>query len=501
MRNKKLAWNTISGLLYQVTTVICGFILPRAILNCYGSDVNGLVNSVAQFLQMIAFLELGVGSVIQSALYKPLADRDMAKISEVLASGNSFFKKLGGILVIYVAVLVFVFPVLVDDSFGFAFDATLILAMSISYFARYYFGLLDVLLLDADQKVYIINVIDTVALIINTALCYWLVYSGFSIQAVKLATAGIFLISPVLVRIYIQHNYQIDRKCKYTKDPVEQKWNGIAQHVAAIVLDSTDVVVLSIFSTMSAVSIYSVYLMVVSGIKNLILSGLGGIGSLFGELWAKEEGEALNKYFSFTEWITHAVAMFIWCCTYKLIVPFALVYTENVIDVNYNVPEFAALICIAYMLYCLRLPFNEMILAAGHYKNTQGIFIMAAAINLVFSVLAVNRWGLIGVAIGTIAAMLYQMLHMGYYVIKHLKVHSFVESAKQYAFDIITILLILLATSVIPGTEVSWIGWVILAVEHAVMIAACIIAANFVFYHEESMRIVKKTMELLKRDS
>ena len=100
MRNKKLAWNNMSGFLLQGTTVICGFILPRAILNRFGSDVNGLINSIAQFLQMIAFLELGVGAVVQSALYKPLADGDPVKISEVLASGSRFFKKLGGILAV-----------------------------------------------------------------------------------------------------------------------------------------------------------------------------------------------------------------------------------------------------------------------------------------------------------------------------------------------------------------------------------------------------------------
>ena len=91
MRNKKLAWNTLSGFLLQGTTVLCGFILPRAILNRFGSDVNGLLNSIAQFLQMIAFLELGVGAVVQSALYKPLADGDIRGISEVIASGSSFF--------------------------------------------------------------------------------------------------------------------------------------------------------------------------------------------------------------------------------------------------------------------------------------------------------------------------------------------------------------------------------------------------------------------------
>lgn len=495
MRNKKLAWNTISGLLLQGTTVLCGFILPRAILNRFGSDVNGLINSIAQFLQMIAFLELGVGAVIQSALYKPLADRDSEKISQVIASGSSFFRKLGGILVVYVAALVVFFPLFVDGTYGFAYDATLILAMSVSYFAQYYFGIIDGLLLKADQKAYIINVIDMVTLIMNTIFCYCLLYFGFSIQVVKLTTAGIFLLRPILVRAYIRRNYRIDRKCKYAKDPIEQKWNGVAQHVAAIVLDSTDMVVLSVFSDMYAVSIYSVYLIVVSGIKSLLQSFFGGIGALFGELWAKQEREELNGYFGFSEWMVHGLSLFVWCCTYKLIVPFVLIYTEHMTDVDYNVPVFAALICIAYGLYCLRLPFNSMILAAGHYKNTQIIYVVGALMNLSLSILAVSRWGLVGVAVGTIAAMLYQVLHMGYYVLKELKIHSFRQSAKQFIFDVGTILLVLFVTGGISGTEATWLGWVILAVKHAVVIAVCIIAANLVFYNKASMQIIRKVMK------
>lgn len=494
MRNKKLAWNTMSGFLLQGTTVICGFILPRAILNRFGSDVNGLINSIAQFLQMIAFLELGVGAVIQSALYKPLADGDPVKISEVLTSGSRFFKKLGGILVVYVAALMVFFPVVVDKRFGFVYDATLILSMSISYFAQYYFGLVDGLLLKADQKAYIINVIDTVTLIFNTLFCYCLLYWGFSIQAVKLTTSGIFLLRPILVRLYIRRNYKIDRKCRYDKDPVEQKWNGVAQHVAAIVLDSTDMVVLSVFSDMYAVSVYSVYLIVISGIKSLILSFFSGIGALFGELWAKQEREALDRFFGFTEWLVHAISLFVWCCTYKLIIPFVLIYTEHMTDVNYNEPVFAALICTAYALYCLRLPFNSIILAAGHYKNTQKIFVTAASINLILSIWTVRLWGLIGVAIGTIVAMLYQTLHMGYYVMKHMKVHSFKRSGKQYAFDMLTVLLVLCSTGFISGTEATWLGWIFLAVKHAVVIGICVLGMNFIFYHKEFLQLLKKVI-------
>ena len=142
-RNSLLFRNTISGLLLQVVTVLCGFILPRAILKIYGSGVNGLINSITQFLQMIAFAELGMGAVAQSALYKPLAEKDYKKVSKVIAASNAFFKKIGMLLILYVIGLCVYFPNFVDKEHTFAYEVLLIGAISISFFAQYYFGLVD----------------------------------------------------------------------------------------------------------------------------------------------------------------------------------------------------------------------------------------------------------------------------------------------------------------------------------------------------------------------
>jgi hypothetical protein len=48
--------NTITSLVNQIVSVMCGFILPRMILGTYGSNVNGLVNSITQFLGVITFV-------------------------------------------------------------------------------------------------------------------------------------------------------------------------------------------------------------------------------------------------------------------------------------------------------------------------------------------------------------------------------------------------------------------------------------------------------------
>ena len=57
-RKKKFLANTIAGVLKQIITVLCGFILPRYMLVYYGSEVNGLISSITHFLCLISFLDM-----------------------------------------------------------------------------------------------------------------------------------------------------------------------------------------------------------------------------------------------------------------------------------------------------------------------------------------------------------------------------------------------------------------------------------------------------------
>ena len=134
---KKLALNTVSSLLLQIFTMLCGLIIPRLFLRAYGSDVNGLVQSVIQFLGIVSFLEFGIGQVIQSALYKPLVAKDEYTLNCVLASGNKFFKRIAYMLLVYVSVLIVIYPLTIEQRFEWIYTATLIGAVSIGSFAQY----------------------------------------------------------------------------------------------------------------------------------------------------------------------------------------------------------------------------------------------------------------------------------------------------------------------------------------------------------------------------
>ena len=116
-RTRKLKLNMITTLIYQTISIVSVFILPRFFLQYYGSDVNGLVSSITQFLAVISLCEGGVGAVVQTALYKPIAENDEKEISRIYKSSTKFFNKIAIILIDYTAILVFVYPHIVNKSF------------------------------------------------------------------------------------------------------------------------------------------------------------------------------------------------------------------------------------------------------------------------------------------------------------------------------------------------------------------------------------------------
>lgn len=491
-RKRKLILNTSTSLLFQITSIVCGFILPRLILGHFGSEVNGLVNSISQFLHIITFTELGVGAVVESTLYKPLAEKDNVLTSQVVASADKFFNTIGKILFVYVIALCGFYPFIAKQDFGWIYTATLVVAMSISTFAQFYFGVVDRLLLTADQRGFVQYSAQIITLVANTAACALLIHLGCSIHVVRITTSLIYLVRPLVLRAYVRKHYAIDRKIQYEGEPIKQKWNGIAQHVASVVLDQTDTIVLTVFSTLSNVSIYSVYHLVIYGLKQLFLSTTNGVRALIGELWAKQEIERLNDFFGYVEWVIHTLTVLLFSCAGVLILPFVSVYTKGITDADYIQPLFAVLIVAAHSGHCLRMPYNTMILAAGHYKQTQHNYIIAASLNILISIITVKIWGLVGVAIGTLVAMAYQTVWMALYISKNINKWPFKNFVKRLLVDAVEVACIIISTQFFRMDSISYLHWVILAVKVFCTAVIVVFILNYIFYPELIKRLLRK---------
>ena len=235
------------------------------------------------------------------------------------------------------------------------------------------------------------------------------------------------------------------------------------------------------------------------GVKNALLSITNGFQSLIGEMLAKKEVEKLNIFFGYVEWILHTGTTLVFGCTGVLLVSFVRVYTNGIDDADYIQPLFAVLITLANAGHCLRLPYNILILAAGHYKQTQSNYIIAMIMNIVVSIATVKIWGLIGVSIGTLLAMTYQTIWMAWYDSKNIINWPFKRFLKQCGVDAITVLVASLATFKIPLLSVSYHAWFVQAIEVFAIWCGIVLIINLIFYKDKLSAAFAKISGKLKR--
>ena len=492
-RKKKFLLNTSAGILKQIISVVCGLILPRYFLLYYGSSVNGLVSSIVNFLSFIVLLDMGVGAVVQANLYKPLADKDNDQISRIVKSSELFFRRLAYIFIAYIIVLCFIFPTMVN--FGAWYTVSLLLIISVSTLAQYLFGMTYQLLLNADQKSYIQLTMQIGTIVLNTIFAILLMRKGASIHIVKLMTAVVYVLRPLGQMLYVHKHYKINKKIKVVGEPIKQKWNGFSQHFAAVVCQNIDIAVLTVFSTLESVSVYSVYYNVTNGVEQIIMTAATGLEPLFGNMIARNEKEQLLKTFCAVEWLTHAGVTIVFTVAALTIVPFVSVYTRGVNDANYITPFFGTLLVVAYGAQCLRVPYFRVIKAAGHFKETQNGAYISAGLNIVITIALVFRFGLNGAAIGTLVAMLYHTCYFVWYLRKNI----LYRSAKHFV-------LYLMVDSAIAGisyfltngfieNSISYGAWVILTIKVMGIVAVISIAVNLLAYRAQ----IKSMIGLLRK--
>ena len=414
MRTKKAIYNIVTTIILEIVIVSYGLIIPRLIIENFGSNVNGLISSITQFLAYITLLESGIGPVVKSVLYKPIANKDKKTIASIIKTSEKFFRKIALIFLLYIAVLVIVYPLFINDSFNYFYIISLLIIISISTFAEYFFGITYKLYLQAEQKTYVISFFQIITYILSCAIIVFLIKMHFSIHFVKLLSGLVFVLRPILQNIYVKKKYNINFKSCHADYVFKNKWNGLAQHIAYVVHNNTDVFLLTLFCNLKYVSIYSVYNLVSSGIHKLIRSFSSGVSSSFGDMIAKKEQDNLKKKFNEYETGYYMVCSIIYSCTLILIISFVKLYTRGIEDANYVQPMFAYIFIVGAILNTIKQPYNDLANDAGYFKQMKKGAIIEAISNIIISLILVKKYNLIGVAIGTVVAMVIRLIHLIY---------------------------------------------------------------------------------------
>lgn len=433
MRTRKAILNVVTSLLSQLVSVVCGFIVPAALIRSFGSETYGAIGSITQFLGFITLLEAGVGGVTRAALYRPLAEGDRRAVSAIVRATESFFRKIGAVFVVYAVVIACAFPYITRFTGEWVLSFTLTLVIAAGTLAQYMFGITYSVLLQADQRSYVTSMVQVVTTAVNAALVVILVRMGCGVVAVQAGSAVVFVLRPIVLGWFVRRRYGIER-VEPDGAAIRDRWNGLGHHLAFYFRSNVSVVAASLFLPLSEVSVFTVYNLIASGLQRLVNSFSSGIEAGFGNMIARGEAEALACSFRTYELISSTLVAVVFSTAVVTAVPFVGIYTAGVSDANYARPTFSALLLAATAVYCFRLPYNTVVLAAGHYRQTRnGAFAEAGiAVGLTFAL--TPAFGIAGAAAALLAATVFRTVQYALYASRNILRRSSLEFLGRVAY-------------------------------------------------------------------
>ena len=208
------------------------------------------------------------------------------------------------------------------------------------------------------------------------------------------------------------------------------------------------------------------------------MTAVNGLEAMWGNMIANKEWDVLSKSFSFTEWIIHNIVLFVFTVTGLLITPFIMVYTNGINDANYYQPLFGGLLVLAYAIQCLRIPYFRVIKAAGHYRQTQNGAFISTGLNIVVSIAMVSKFGLMGVAVGTIVALLFHTLYFVNYLRTNILKRTMKYFWKNILSDLVIVVLSYMVSNIVPLKATTYLEWILLAIVISVIVLLVSIGTN-----------------------
>ncbi len=504
MRIEKAFKNIVFSAIYQVVSIACGLIVPRLILQTFGSTYNGVINSASQFLDMISILTLGITGATKVAFYKTLGNGDELGTSRIYKATKVYMSKVALGVIAYAVLLCVVYPLISHNDLSKLQTAAIIVIVSIGTFAQYFFGITSEALLQSDQSNFIIHSLNIIKLLVNLVVTIVLIKLGRSIFEVKLGSSIIYFITPLVMNLYVKKKYHIDNKCEPDNSAIKERGAAAFHSIANIIHDRVDLVLLTLFADAKIISVYTVYYLVVGKIKQVMQIFTSGVEAAFGNMWARGEMESLKRNFRAYEYVMFTFAAIVFSCVGLLILPFIKRYTSGVTDVEYIRPLLAILITVAESFHCIRQPYLMLVQAAGFYRETKNGAMAEALLNLAVSLVLINLIGIEGVILGTLAANLFRTCQYAAFVSKHILERSIKEIVLRFIWLVLTgaviIFVSLFAEDRIAFSE-GWMGWIAEGFVVFGIAAAITAVSSLLFYGNDVKYLISVVKRMLRRRS
>lgn len=402
-------FNILAGIGGYLLNTIMGFVCRMVFTRCLSADYLGINGLFSNILTMLSLAELGIGSAIVYALYKPLAENDEDKICALV----QFYRKAYMVIGIVVAVIgMAMFPFLnfiIQNPPAIKENLNVIYLLYLFNSVFSYFFSYRASLLQAAQKNYLVSGVNYIITILQSVfqIGILLLTSNYMFYLMIQVIGGI---SYNIIVSYIakkQYPYIIKRGSVLSKIEIKKISKNVRYLVinklANMLLNNTNSIITTYFSGLSITGLLSNYALMSSTINSLLNQIFNGLTASIGNFGVTENDDRKLLLFNTLNlanfWAFGWASVGILCCSSDLVR--LLFGSEYILDIS--IPAILALNFYVIGLMNAVWSFKN---ALGLFKYGRYILIGTSILNLFLSIYMGNIWGVFGIQAANVIARL-----------------------------------------------------------------------------------------------
>jgi len=501
-RTRKFLYNTLATSGYQLAAMLMGFVTPRLMMAFYGSEINGLVVSITDFINYFKLVEAGLATAAVYSLYKPLADKDAEGVSAIVSAARRFYNVSGYLFIALTALFALIYPFVVScrslDALSVGF---LVLIMGVSGALEFFTLSRYRVLLTADQKTYVVSLASMASLIAQTAIIALLAVCRVNVLLLRLFAGLTILLRSGILYAYVRKHYPyVNYKAAPNKAALASRWDALYRQLINSLQQSLGVTLTTlILRDASVVSVYGTYHMVIMGLWGILKMVTTGIYSLFGEMLVKGQQAVMRRAYRDFEYLYLSLCTVIYATCSVMILSFVRIYTHGVTDADYIQPLWAALLVLQGMSDQLKLPLDMMVTAAGKFRETRHYNTAQVVIAVGLGALLGFLFGVPGIIIGLIAANLTRTALQLYFVPKNITGIPAVKTLARQGRCYLTVGVTFGLWQLVPWAPANIFQWLAMAVICAASAGILTVGMGILFDREGLMGLTRRAQSLLKR--
>lgn len=408
MRIRNSLTNSLYSVLNLLLLTIFKIIYRTIFIKILGEEYLGINAAMTNIIAVLSLAELGFSQAIAYLLYKPLSEKNTGKTLAYINNFKHIYMYIGFFVILAGIILLPFIKKIIPTNIS-TFELNIIFFLFIVNSSITYFWSYKRTLIIADQKNYkiipIISIYQTLDLIIKSV--------------VLLLTKDFILTLFLQLILKLLENYFVNRKInsiykdifKNIEIPLTQEEKKIIKNktiatfyhkIGDVFVNNIDSLVISAFVGVSILGIYSNYTMLIAILATFVSVAFNSIIASFGNLIIEKKEKSEEHFY-----IIQLISIFL----FGLLSTNILTQINNIIYLwvgeKYIISNYIVyLLTINFFIIGIRTPILIAKSAGGIFEKDKYAPLCEGLLSLLIALLLVGKYGIIGVLIGKLIAVI-----------------------------------------------------------------------------------------------